>query len=101
MHRQQGLLQTFGQRRSQIFSNRDKMARQTGRFRQNGYLRSFAVVKGGIIIVAKGSGGHLFCQNQVDEFVLGTGKNVTDFPARNIGFNLSLVQKFESLLRKE
>ena len=77
------------------------MARQTRRFRQKGYVRFLAVAKRSVIIVAKSSGRDLFCENQVDESVLSTRKNLTHLPVRNIGISLSLLQKFESLLRKQ
>jgi hypothetical protein len=77
------------------------MAWQPIRFRQDRYVRLFLLLKTGIVVVAKRSGRHLSCEHQVHEFGLRIGENVTDFPARNIGFNLSLLRKFESLPRKK
>src|SRR5262245_15807441 len=101
MHRQQDLFQTVGQLRSQISSDGDQMARQTGRFPQDGYVRLFAFFKSGIIVIAERSGRYLFCQNQVDEFALRVNKNITDFPLRSVGLTFSLGQKLEALLREE
>ena len=77
------------------------MAWQASRFSQDGYVRLFPGVKSGIIIVTERSSRHLFCENQVNEFVLGIGKNVTDFFARNIAVDLRFLQKLESLPRKK
>ena len=77
------------------------MAWQPIRFRQDGYVRLFPLVKSGIVVVAKRSGRHRFYENQVDNLVLRIDKNVTDFPRRNIGFNSGLLRKFESPPRKE
>ena len=56
------------------------MARQTSRFRQDVYVRFLVTVERGIIIVAKSSGRHLFCENQVNELALGLGEKYNPLP---------------------
>src|SRR3972149_3212794 len=50
---------------------------------KNGYVRFFLLVKRTVVVVAKRSSRHLFCENLVDEFFLRVGKDVTDVPGRN------------------
>jgi hypothetical protein len=90
MHGQQDFLQSFGERRRQIFSHGDQMTRQTGGLRQDGYLGFFVAVKRGVVVVAESSGRDFFREDQIDELMLRLGENVTDFAARDNGVNLSL-----------
>src|SRR5262249_9191241 len=101
IHGQQNSLQAVDQRGIQIFSDGNKMARQLLSFSQDAYVRLFRLAESGIVVVAKRSSCHLFGENQVDEFVLRIGKNVTDFPGRNVRFDSGLLRKFKSQPRKE
>src|SRR5262249_30137406 len=101
IHGQQNSLQAIDQGGIQIFSDGNKMAWQLLSFSQDAYVRLFRLAKSGIVVVAKRSSRHPFGENQVDEFVLRVGKNVTDFPGRNIGFDSALLRKFKSQPRKQ
>src|SRR5262245_9637466 len=101
IHGQQNSLQAVDQRGIQIFSDGDKMAWQLLSFSQDAYVRLFRLAESGIVVVAERTGGDLFGEHQVDEFVLRVGKNVTDFPGGNIGLDSALLRKLKSQPRKE
>src|SRR5713226_1993414 len=101
MHREQNLLKALGQRRDQISSNGEKVAREPLRLRQHGDVRSSLLVKRGVVVVTKGSSRRLFCENQVDELFLRIGKDITNLAWGNIRFKSALLRKLESLPQQE
>src|SRR4030095_5840463 len=101
VHRQQYLPKAIGQRRSKILSHGHQVARQPLRFRQDGDLRSFLLVKPRIVVVTKGSGGDLFGEHPIDDFFLRAGKKVAYVRRRSIGVKSALVGELESLPRQK